>query len=1070
MSMSVHKRSSKGSYSLLVHVFCACLIILLNPGFDVLAQASVVSVSTSKTGYFPGAGDNRMIVVAEGANRATPIGTITSVTWAGQAFTKAIVENDAATTLRTEIWYLNEAGIRAAGYCVTPSNVIVTWSTAPTNEGFVVMTLKDVDQTTPIPAGASTGVGTSVASTTSILSGTGITTAGANDIVIYSSASSANTTHLPSTGYTEQSDQIIGATIGFATATKAITVGGNETPTATWAASSTIVIAGVVFNGLTAVAASPVTYYSFTSGAWDAAGSWSLSSDGSTGAANTWPGRADNVVIQSGHTITMGSVDVNKTCGQSPDGLLRANVGPFAASNLVMIYQTGDITISGTLSVTGEMMTENYTHILSGGTYTLTSSYVNLKFLDVDAGSTFHSGDDICLAGNSVTTINSSSISNDDLIISFTNATLCGSGAATLTNGSGSVLTYANGATVSQICTAFTVSCSGVGCAGSFPVTGTTVVLQGNTGPGGVGNSTNNRLWLKADDLNLANNARVTSWADASGNGLTAAANTPLTVTNQPLFKTNFVNTLPALDFNSAPGTWLTLGTPASLNFVPQTSNWSFFTAFLTPTVASGGGGTILSKTDATAARQYQYQADISNPNVLSIYIGGTFNIGTVNDAGAWTIATATTAASATGLNSYINEVADRVNTGIGISTSTADVLVGARRVTAGTTTTAGFLFTGQIGEIAMYNVVTSLAQRLIVENYLSAKYNTTLAAAVDLYTMDNAGNGNYDFDVAGIGQASDGSYHRDAKGSGVVRMWNPSSLSNNAFFFWGHDGIALKSSTTVGVDGTIIQEKLSRTWRVSENTDVGTMEISIDVSTLTGTFLGSNLRLLIDRNGNGFADNDVAPISGSFSAGVVTFSSINLQNGDRFTIGNTDKSKPLPIGLTTFKGHCQNSMVTLNWTTATEVNNDFFNVEKSADGFSWDVLATVKGAGTTSAKTTYSTIDEKPFAKLSYYRLKQVDFGGSYSYSNIVAVPIDAPDGLLVYPNPSKSTFTVLASEIINPDQVRVTNSMGQDVPFSIENSNNRLTISIGDVSQGMYVIKVKTSSGAKAIKVIKN
>ena len=455
--MASCKKSNLAEITMLQRVIpIVWILIFILPSGSAFAQASVVagSISNVKTAYSVGAGNNRLIVASISGKKAAGLGTITSVTWNGQSFTNAIVQNGPVITptLRTEIWYLKEAGIRAAsGYC-TAYDIIVTWSAAPTNEAFSVFTVKDVDQTTPVPAGTSTGGGANAGvTTTATLSG--INTGGVNDLVVYASASNANRTHTPSAGYTEQSDQVVAATVTLATATKALVGAGAETPIATWVAgNSQVAIAGVVFNGIITLSTAPTTYYSFASGAWDSNSSWSLTSDGSSGAVATWPGRADNVVIKSGHTITINAVDDNKTCGISPDGLLRANVGPFAASNLVMFYQTGDISINGTLTVTGiEMMIENYTHIFAAGTFNLTSSIVNLKFLEADAGSTLSSLDDIILAGNSQTTINSNAISNDDLIISFTNATLCGSGVATLQNGAGSLITYANGATVAQI-------------------------------------------------------------------------------------------------------------------------------------------------------------------------------------------------------------------------------------------------------------------------------------------------------------------------------------------------------------------------------------------------------------------------------------------------------------------------------------------------------------------------------------------------------------------------------------------------------------------------------------------
>src|SRR5262249_54983370 len=149
----------------------------------------------------------------------------------------------------------------------------------------------------------------------------------------------------------------------------------------------------------------------------------------------------------------------------------------------------------------------------TGGTLNTTSTLVNLGNFEAESSSSLFTGDDFALSGASTTTINTTSISSDDLILDRTQATLCGSGAQQLTNGGNSIITYSNSATVSQICSAFTVTCSGSaggGCAGTFPTSGTGATPLGNAGPGGVGSSSTNRLWLRSSDLNLANGASVT--------------------------------------------------------------------------------------------------------------------------------------------------------------------------------------------------------------------------------------------------------------------------------------------------------------------------------------------------------------------------------------------------------------------------------------------------------------------------------------------------------------------------------------------------------------------------------
>lgn len=94
-----------------------------------------------------------------------------------------------------------------------------------------------------------------------------------------------------------------------------------------------------------------------------------------------------------------------------------------------------------------------------------------------------------------------------------------------------------------------------------------------------------------------------------------------------------------------------------------------------------------------------------------------------------------------------------------------------------------------------------------------------------------------------------------------------------------------------------------------------------------------------------------------------------------------------LPVELVSFDAQNEGPAVRLTWTTATEQNNDFFTLERSSDGLYFEPFATVNGAGNSSFTIDYNHLDEDPLSGLSYYRLKQTDFDGKFSYSDIVPV-----------------------------------------------------------------------------------
>jgi hypothetical protein len=88
-----------------------------------------------------------------------------------------------------------------------------------------------------------------------------------------------------------------------------------------------------------------------------------------------------------------------------------------------------------------------------------------------------------------------------------------------------------------------------------------------------------------------------------------------------------------------------------------------------------------------------------------------------------------------------------------------------------------------------------------------------------------------------------------------------------------------------------------------------------------------------------------------------------------------------LPIELINFIPHVQDNWVNLKWQTASEINNDYFTIEKSKTASNWIIVTQVNGAGNSSNILSYSTTDQIPYNGISYYRLKQTDFNGQFEY-----------------------------------------------------------------------------------------
>ena len=171
-----------------------------------------------------------------------------------------------------------------------------------------------------------------------------------------------------------------------------------------------------------------------------------------------------------------------------------------------------------------------------------------------------------------------------------------------------------------------------------------------------------------------------------------------------------------------------------------------------------------------------------------------------------------------------------------------------------------------------------------------------------------------------------------------------------------------------------------------------------------------------------------------------------------------------MPIELLSFNARAiENGDVQLDWQTASETNNDYFTIEKSRNAEDWRIVNNVEAVGNSRQLVSYTNIDENPYPEISYYRLKQTDFNGQYSYSEIRLVNIDdlKSSPINVYPNPTNSQITIEGSKA-EIAKLRIYDLHGQDVRSLIkieESSDFRLTLDISNLRKGMYLIKTSTA-----------
>ncbi|MBI2269961.1 MAG: T9SS type A sorting domain-containing protein [Bacteroidetes bacterium] len=189
------------------------------------------------------------------------------------------------------------------------------------------------------------------------------------------------------------------------------------------------------------------------------------------------------------------------------------------------------------------------------------------------------------------------------------------------------------------------------------------------------------------------------------------------------------------------------------------------------------------------------------------------------------------------------------------------------------------------------------------------------------------------------------------------------------------------------------------------------------------------------------------------------------VTNETSFHLWVRDANYPLPIKLLNFRSLATDIGVKLMWETASEINNDYFIVERSKDTRRWEYVEKIKGAGNSSELISYTSIDEIPLAGVSYYRLKQTDFDGNYTYSSISSVTTETKlsTPFSLYPNPTNDRVTVQADKM-EMEYVKIFELSGKDVTSLVDISvegESKAVINLSKLEPGVYWIKSGIGTG---------
>jgi hypothetical protein len=394
-----------------------------------------------------------------------------------------------------------------------------------------------------------------------------------------------------------------------------------------------------------------------------------------------------------------------------------------------------------------------------------------------------------------------------------------------------------------------------------------------------------------------------------------------------------------------------------------------------------------------------------------------------------------------------------------------------------------------------IYHKALDGIEREQIDNYVSAKYN--LPVSNDRYDGDDSANGDFDYNVTGIFQKSGGS-QTSASSNGMTVTDNGFLQDNEDYLYFGHEDLDDIAEVTTDLPSGYSSgaTRLNRVWYfdITDNTSGtsgGDVDITFDLSELgftntPNTSNASNYRLLKKDQGASGSFSEVSLSNPTLNGDQITFTGVSLgagndiEDGFTYTLASTDTTNsPLPVELTSFTVQQEGKRsARLEWSTASETNNKHFLIQRRR-GDQWQRIGRVEGHGTTTVPQDYRFTDNGLTTGTHYYHLKQVDFDGSYEYSDVKAVAFEgaqqvASASLSLHPNPVADQLSVefRGSKENTTYQVQIRSSRGEVVyrdEVAVQQGRLSRKLPVSALPPGAYVLTLQGPEQPYHVRFIK-
>ena len=388
--------------------------------------------------------------------------------------------------------------------------------------------------------------------------------------------------------------------------------------------------------------------------------------------------------------------------------------------------------------------------------------------------------------------------------------------------------------------------------------------------------------------------------------------------------------------------------------------------------------------------------------------------------------------------------------------------------------------FNGLIDEVSVWNIALTQTQ---IQSMMCRKFSGT-ETGLKYYSRFSEASGTSITDLSGNG--------RTGTNNSAVIVTSGAPVGDASVYASGVTSLSLRHNTTndsIYVNGFSSTPTAIVIYRVDTTMNVTTPPSGINslaTHLYYGVFIVNNsaVSYTVNINYNGFPGQPAgqfARLAQRNNNASTSWNNLSATNNYTQKIlsktaqtGNNEYAlafsniSVLPIELLSFTTEAKTNYNAIQWSTATEQNNDYFLIEKSMDGIHFETIAKVEGSGTSTGILNYEFNDAEISEGVCYYRLKQVDFDGAFTYSSISSITRALATEVKVFPNPCTNTLQLSIAQNSNIEMIRLRDLSGRVfLAFTPDSMNTQLDLST--YPSGIYLIEICKSNQVETQKIVK-